>query len=58
MVVLNIDKEDCKNAAILMEIYFFQTIRDDPDIDNIEWARSVLHTIDELNRVSKDKSGD
>lgn len=58
MVVLNIDKEDCENAAILMEVYFFQNIRDDPDIDNIEWARSILHTIDELNRVSNDKSGD
>ena len=54
MVNLNIDEADCKVAAEFIEIYFFQNIRDDPDIDNIEYVRSLLRTIDELNRVAHD----
>lgn len=54
MVNLNIDETDCKFAAEFIEMYFFQNIRDDPDIDNIEYVRSLLHTLDELNRVAHD----
>ena len=54
MVNLNIDKDDCKVAADFIEMYFFKNIRDDPDIDNIEYVRSLLRTFDELNRVAHD----
>ena len=54
MVNLNIDETDCKFAAEFIEMYFFQNIRDDPDIDNIEYVRSLLHTLDELNRAAHD----
>lgn len=53
MVELDINKDDCKNAAEVLEIYFFQNIRDDEDIDNLEYVKSLLRVIDELNRVSK-----
>lgn len=53
MVKLNIEKEDAKNLAEFIEIYFFQNIRDNEDMDNIEYIRSLLKCLDELERVSK-----
>lgn len=53
MVTLNIDKYTCRNIADFLEIYFFQNIRDDEDMDNIEYVRSLITAIDELRRVSK-----
>lgn len=53
MVSLALDKQDCENVARFLEIYFFQNIRDDEDMDNIDYIRSLLHCIDELKRVSK-----
>ena len=53
MLELNIEKEDAKNLAEFIEIYFFQNIRDDEDMDNIEYIRSLLRCLDELKRVSK-----
>ena len=53
MVELNFDKDTCKNVAEFLEVYFFQNIRDDEDIDNIEYVRSLINAIDELKRASK-----
>ena len=53
MVNLNLTADDCKNIADFLEIYFFQNIRDDEDMDNIEYVRSLINAIDELKRVSK-----
>lgn len=53
MLELNIEKEDAKNLAEFIEIYFFQNIRDDEDMDNIEYIRGLLRCLDELKRVSK-----
>lgn len=46
MVTLNIDKETCGNIADFLELYFFQNIRDDTDMDNIEYVRSLINAID------------
>lgn len=54
MVTLNIDKDTCRNIADFMEIYFFQNIRDDTDMDNIEYVRSLINAIDEFRRVSEE----
>lgn len=53
MLELNIEKEDARNLAEFIEIYFFQNIRDNEDMDNIEYIRSLLKCLDELERVSK-----
>lgn len=58
MLELNIDKDDAKNLADFIEIYFFQNIRDDTDMDNIEYVRSLLRCLDELNRVSSNSKDD
>ena len=55
MITLNIDKQTCKNVADFLEIYFFQNIRDDEDMDNIEYVRSLIIAIDELKRVSEEE---
>jgi hypothetical protein len=53
MVELSISKETCGNIADILELYFFQNIRDDPDMDNIEYVHNIIHAINELNHVSK-----
>lgn len=53
MVTLNIEKTTCRNIADFLEIYFFQNIRDDEDMDNIECVRDLINAIDELKRVAK-----
>lgn len=53
MIELKLDKCDAKNAADLIEIYFFQNIRECEDIDNIEYIRSLLKCLDELRAASK-----
>lgn len=54
MVTLNLDADDCKNLADMIEIYFFANIRDDEDMDNIDYLRSMLRGLDELRSASKD----
>ena len=53
MIELNLDKCDAKNVADFIECYFFQNIRDNEDIDNIEYVRSLLNCLDELRAASK-----
>lgn len=53
MIELNLDKCDAENAADFIEYYFFQNIRDDEDIDNIDYVRSLLRCLDELRAASK-----
>ena len=53
MLEFNIDKSDAKNLADFIECYFFQNIRDDEDIDNIDYVRSLLKCLDELRAASK-----
>lgn len=52
MVTLNIEKTTCRNIADFLEIYFFQNIREDEDMDNIEYLRDLINAIDELRRVA------
>lgn len=54
MVTLNISKSTCQNIADFLDIYFFQNIRDDEDMDNIEYLHDLIHAIHELNRVAKE----
>ena len=53
MIELNLDKTDCENVVDFIECYFFQNIRDDDSIDNIDYVRSLLKCLDELKAASK-----
>ena len=57
MVTLNLNKDDCKNAAELIEIYLPQACHDfyeAGEFDNIEWMRSMIAAMDELKRAAKE----
>lgn len=56
MITLDIEKSDCKNAGEMIEMYFFQNIKDLLDmeeLDNIEYLRSMIKVLDELQKASK-----
>lgn len=54
MVVLNLSKNDCDAVADFIECYFFQSIREDENYDNIDYAYSLLKAMHELRRVEND----
>lgn len=39
---VELTKSQCTNVADFIEIYIFQAIRDDKDMDNIEYLRDML----------------
>lgn len=40
--------DECKNLADHIELTLFETIRNDPDIDNIEWLVSIMSAYTKL----------
>ena len=42
MPKIELTKSQCKNLADFIEWHFFQSIREDTEIDCIEWARELL----------------
>lgn len=57
MITLNIDRADAKNVAELIELYLPQACKDFYDageFDNIDWLRSLIHSMDELKRAAKE----
>ena len=60
MVTLNLDKEDCKNAAEMIDIYLPEAFKDfyeAGDFDNLEYVRSMLRVYDELTAAAKGERG-
>lgn len=39
---VELTKSQCTNVANFIEFYIFQAIRDDEDMDNIEYLRDML----------------
>lgn len=57
MVNLNLEKEDCKNAAEMIEIYLplaFKDFYDAGEFDNIEYVMSMLNVYDELKKAAEE----
>ncbi len=57
MITLNLGKDDCRNAAELIDIYFPKALSDfyeAGELDNIEYIRSMLKVYDELKRASEE----
>lgn len=55
MITLDIDKQDCKNAAELIEIYLPMALHDFYEaggFDNLEYVRSMLRVFDELSKAA------
>jgi hypothetical protein len=51
MIQCNMTASDAQNAADLIEIYFFQNLRDDDGIDNMDYVRSLLRAYDALREA-------
>lgn len=57
MVTLDLDKDDCRNAAELIDIYLPQAFKDfyeAGEFDNIEYVRSMLRVYDELKKAAEE----
>lgn len=58
MITLDLDKEDCRNAAELIETYLpmaFKDFYEAGEFDNIEYVRSMLCVYDELKRAAEEE---
>lgn len=56
MITLDLEKSDARNAADMVEMYFFKNIQDLLEIgelDNIEYLRSMIKVYDELNKAAE-----
>ena len=56
MITLNLNEEDCRNAAELIELYLPLALKDfyeAGELDNIDYLRSMLAVYDELKRAAK-----
>ena len=55
MAKIEIPDDFCEPLADFIELYFFQNIRDDESVDNIEYVHKLIHAIEELKRIAKEK---
>ena len=56
MVTLDLDANDCKNVAELIELYLPMACRDyyeAGEFDNIDYMRSMLNAYDELSKAAR-----
>lgn len=51
-IVIELDKEDLSEMIIVADLSLFESIRDDPDIDNIEWVAKRVKLIDKLMKAN------
>lgn len=53
---VELTKEQCVNLAEFIEMHIFEAIRDDVDIDNIEWLRDMLDAQKAFNEAGKEET--
>ena len=59
MVTLNLSKDDLHNIVEFIELNFFEHLKallNDDEIDNIDYIRSLLLSLDELTRAEREAS--
>lgn len=39
---VELTKRQCENLSEFIEMYFYQAVREDPEIDCLDWARDLL----------------
>ena len=55
---VELSKSQCMNVADFIEIYIFRAVRDDIDMDNIEYLRDMLDAERVLREAAEaDKGG-
>lgn len=50
---LDLTREDCEIIYDFLDAYFFQMIRDDVDMDNIDYVRRMIHCHDVMWKAFK-----
>ena len=53
---IELSADQCRNIAEFIDMHIFEAIRDDVDIDNIEWLKDMMtaHTI--LEEAGKEET--
>lgn len=50
---LNLNKDEWEIIYDFIDIYFFQMIRDDVEMDNIEYVKKMIHIHDAIKEALK-----
>lgn len=56
MITLDLGPGDCRNLAEMMDLFFFENLKlllEMDELDNIDYLRSMLHTLDVLKEAGK-----
>lgn len=51
-ITIEFDAEDLDEMIVVADLSLFETIRDDPEIDNIRWVAKRVKLIDKLMRAN------
>lgn len=49
---IDIEKDEAYAIAEFIDFYFYQAIRDNPDIDSMRWAKNVIHVYEKFCKAS------
>lgn len=52
--MVTLDKSEALNVAEMIEWHIFDRIRNDPDIDNINWLCDMVHVYEKCRADEKD----
>ena len=52
MITIEVTKEDLSDMIIVADLSLFETIRNDPDVDNIAWVATRVKLIDKMMRAN------
>lgn len=53
---IELTKAQCVNLAEFIDMHIFEAIRNDVDIDNIEWLRDMLDAQKAFNEAGKEET--
>lgn len=51
-ITIEFDAEDLDEMIVEADLSLFETIRDDPEVDNIRWVAKRVKLIDKLMRAN------
>lgn len=51
-ITIELDQEDFAEMIVVAEVSLFETIRDDPEVDNVAWVAKRIKLIDKLMKAN------
>lgn len=51
-ITITISKEELEDMILVADLSLFETIRNDPDVDNIRWVATRVKLIDKLMKAN------